>query len=110
MRTKQAGQRTRVGYFAQHKFGPVEVRRRLSEYGFKGKNYQKVIVAWDWTLDAKRAAKRRGIELWAMRDLLRELGEQSGRTRSRSADDTARTLQLYHRGLKTKKEVRGSEI
>jgi hypothetical protein len=108
-RVQQARQRTRVGFFVEHKFGPEEVRDELARYGFKGKNYHKVIVTWDWTDEAEREAKRHGIALWRLPDLLEELARQSGSTRSRSADDTARTLQLYQRGMMVKKNRRGDE-
>jgi hypothetical protein len=107
-RTKQARQRTRIGYFVKHKFQQADVQRKLREYGFKQGVYKRVIVTWDWTGEAARSARSEGIELWKMRDLLRDLGELSGKTRSRSVDDTARTLQLFHRGMKEyEKEKRG---
>lgn len=105
-RTKQAAQRTRIGYFVQHKFQQADVQRKLREYGFTRDAYRRVVVAWDWSDEAAARARKDRVELWRMRDLLRELGEQSGKTRSRPADDTARTLQLYHRGMKENEKKR----
>jgi hypothetical protein len=96
-RLGQAGQRRTVGYFAERKFGLPEVRRELERYGFKGSNYERVVVSWGWTDEAAEEAKRRAIALWDFRDILGAIADACCRRDTYFVDDTLRTVQLFLR-------------
>ena len=95
VRVQQAGQRRTIGYFTERKFGQAQVVTELKKYGFEPGNYQKIIVTWGATEEAKSAAKGHGIELWDFRDLLCEIATASRDHRTYFTDDTARTIQLF---------------
>jgi len=106
-RTQQAGQRRTIGYFIERKFGQQEVLDRLSEYGFKfhrdshdklhTDNYNRIIVTWGWTEEAKQLADEQGIMLWDFRQILREIADAFRTKRTYFTDDTLRTIQLFAR-------------
>ncbi len=95
IRVKQAGQRRTLGYFVQRKFGSPEVLRELGEYGFKPGNYEKVIVTWGWTKEARQEAEKAGVILWDFRNVLRNIAEACGNKETYFTDDTLRTIQLF---------------
>ena len=105
-RGKAAGQRRTIGYFAQQKFNHRYVRKKLKEFGFRRGKYEKIIVSWGWTDGAAKAAKRRRIELWDFRDLMREIARTFREKRTYFTDDTMRTLHLFSRagGFEEKQE------
>jgi hypothetical protein len=96
-RLGQAEQRRTLGYFIDRKFGPEEVKQRLSQYGFEGGNYTKIVVTWGWMEEAKAGAEEKGIVLWDFRDILQEVGKLCRQAKTYFADDTLRTLQLFTR-------------
>ncbi|HUT03973.1 MAG TPA: hypothetical protein VM163_08805 [bacterium] len=100
-RIQQAGQRRTIGYFIERKFGQQEVHDKLREYGFGADrhNYQKVIVTWGWTDDAKQAADREDIILWDFRQVLREIAAAFKTQRTYFTDDTLRTIQLFAKSV-----------
>ena len=97
VRVEQAGQRRTVGYFVEKKFGPLEVRNKLKEYGFEEGNYEKIIVSWGWKEEAKASADANGIALWDFRDVLRKVAEGCSHQKTYFTDDTLRTIQLFLR-------------
>jgi hypothetical protein len=97
VRVKQAGQRRTIGYFIERKFGLKEVSGTLEEYGFKSGNYEKVIVTWGWTAEAKQVADHEGIILWDFRNLLNEIAETCRNKKTYFTDDTLRTIQLMEK-------------
>lgn len=93
--TKKAGQRRTLDFFRKRKFAVKEVTKTLCGYGFKSGNYKRVIVTWDATDEAKKAARRYNIELWYFPEILTEIAEAFREQRAYFTDDTLRTLQLY---------------
>ncbi len=63
-------------------------------------NYAKIIVSWGWRNDVPAAARRAGVELWDIRDILEEIAERSREGRTYFTDDTMRALQLMAKGTK----------
>jgi hypothetical protein len=100
VRVKAAGQRRTIGYFIERKFGAKEVLETLRQYGFKKGKYSKIVVSWGWEEAARRKAAKRGIELWDFRNILKDIGDSSGKKRGYFTDDTLRTLQLFARAEK----------
>lgn len=96
-RVEMAEQRRTMGYFVQRKFGSKEVLSKLEEYGFKRGNYEKVIVTWDWTVEAKQEADSAGITLWRFGKILHEIANKCRDKRTYFTDDTLRTIQLFLR-------------
>ena len=94
-RVQQAKQRRTIGFFVEKKFGAPEVRERLSEYGFLGEDYKKIIVTMGWKDEVEEVAHREGIILWDFRNLLREIGNMSQTQKTYFMDDTLRTIQLF---------------
>lgn len=99
-REKMAGQRRTIDYFIKRKFEAPEVLDRLAEYGFKDENYQRIIVTWGATEDARKKAEKHGILLWDFPDLLTKIADKHRQSRSYFTDDTARTIQLFDMALK----------
>lgn len=99
LRVQKPKMRRTLGYFIAHKFGTPAVIKKLAEYGFKQGAHIKVVVTWDWTLDAKAAADAAGIELWDFRQIMREIAQSIQKTRSYFTDDTLRTINLFARAL-----------
>jgi hypothetical protein len=97
VRTKQAEQRRTLGYFVQRKFSAPGIREKLQEYGFTAGNYQKVIVTWAATDEAKQKAREAGIELWYFPAMIAEIADAFQNERTYFTDDTLRTLHLYAR-------------
>lgn len=94
-RGKQAGARTKLGYFEKKKFGADAILNELkNQYGFKKGLYKKIIVAWGAEEDAIKAAKNKGIEVWLLPDLIEEIKSQFKKERGYYRDDTIRTLHL----------------
>ena len=96
-RTQVAKMRRTFGYFIEHKFKPKPVVAKLKEYGFRPGKYQKIVVTWDSTDDAKAAAVKAGIELWDFRKLILKLAKTIGDERTYFTDDTLRTINLFAR-------------
>ena len=101
-RLSQATQRRTLGYFVERKFGSPEILEKLKSYGFVGGNYQKIIVSWGWEPDVSVPAKKAGIELWHLRDLLNAIAEKCKSDTTYFTDDTMRTLQLMALALRQK--------
>lgn len=57
IRVKQAGQRRTIGFFIERKFNQEQVLAELKKYGFVPGNYQRIIVTWGATDDAKALAE-----------------------------------------------------
>jgi hypothetical protein len=100
-RTKQASQRRTVGYFRDRKFSSPEILAKLAEYGFRNMNYNRIIVSWGWTDDAKKQADTAGIELWDFRTIMVDIANKAY-GREYFTDDTLRTLQLLVKSLQEK--------
>jgi hypothetical protein len=105
-RLEQAGQRRTLGYFADRKFGAPEVVKKLSEYGFKRKNYKKVIVTWGFEEGVIGEARKSGIAVWRFPDLMSEIATQFRGKQPYFIDDTLRTLHLYETALAEKRKQR----
>jgi len=75
VRVGSVKQRRTLGYFVQRKFGHPSVTKALRKYGFRRGNYTKIIVSWGWTDEAEKAARKCRIELWDLRDLMRDIAE-----------------------------------
>jgi len=71
------------------------VRKELQKYGFADGNYNRVVVTWDATEDAKKGAEKQGVEIWHFPDLLKAIAEAHTKERKYFTDDTARTIQLF---------------
>jgi hypothetical protein len=95
VRTKKAGQRRTLGYFLKRKFAAKGVVETLKHYGFKRGKYTKVIVTWGATDEAKREARKKGIELWYFPDLMAKIAREIKDRKTYFTDDTLRTLHLY---------------
>ena len=98
-RVEQAGQRRTLGYFVERKFSEPGVMKKLAEHGFKPGKYEKVIVTWGWTLEAKQQADKCGVVLWDFRDLMAEITERFKDDKIYFTDDTLRTLHLYAKSI-----------
>jgi len=109
-RTKTARQRRTIGYFVEQKFQHPDVMKTLRAYGFKKGGYKKIIVSWNWTPGAERAARRRRIDLWKFGDIVTEIVEAIGHTREYFADDTMRTLHLFAKANQRKRSGRQSSL
>ena len=104
VRVKAAAQRRTVGYFIQRKFGAKEVLETIGKYGFRAGQYSKIVVSWGWEEAAKEEAVSHGIDLWDFRDILKEIAASSEKKRVYFTDDTLRTLQLYARAEKERRQ------
>lgn len=100
-RTKQASQRRTVGYFRDRKFTSPGILAKLAEYGFINRNYERVIVSWGWTDEAKKQADQARIKLWDFRSIMLEIAK-SAAGRTHFTDDTLRTLQLLVKSMREK--------
>lgn len=99
-RPHTAGQRRTVDYFAKRKFSATGIRKTLKKYGFEKRNYEKIIVTWSATEDAKKKAKKRGIKLWYFPELMKQIRDEIKGGRTYFVDDTLRTLHLFDKALK----------
>jgi len=90
-------QRMTIGFFKERKFEVPEVLEKLSQYGFKPGNYQRVIVADGWTDAAEVLARNNGIMLWDFNQILVEMIEFCEKQTKYYEDDTLRTIQLLLR-------------
>jgi len=99
-RLKTAGQRRTLGYFVERKFGAEPVMETLKKYGFTKGNYSKVVVSWGWKKEVEKEAKRKKVQLWDFRLILREIAQEFQKERVYFTDDTLRTLQLFTRAMK----------
>jgi hypothetical protein len=95
IRVQQAGQRRTIGYFIKRKFKQKEVIAELKKYGFVPGNYRRIIVSWGATGEAEAEARKRNIEIWDFRALLKEIAEANREHKAYFTDDTARTIQLF---------------
>lgn len=102
-RVEAAGQRRTLGYFIERKFNIAQVHEQLAKYGFVPGNYNRVIVTWDATDQARQLAAEQGIVLWYFPHLLQEIADAHREHRTYFTDDTARTIQLFAMALKSKK-------
>ncbi len=94
-RVAQAGQRRTLGYFKDRKFSAEPIITKLSEYGFSGDNYSKIIVTWDADDDVVLEANSQGIDVIKFKLILNEIAEAFEKDRTYFTDDTLRTLQLF---------------
>lgn len=97
-RTKQASQRRTVGYFRDRKFTAPGIIAKLNKYGCNNNNYERIIVTWGWTDEAKKQADEANIKLWDFRRLMVDIAD-SASGREYFTDDTLRTLQLLVKSL-----------
>ena len=104
-RVKAAGQRRTLDYFIQRKFNVPEVLEKLKTYGFEEGNYNRIIVTWDATPEAREKAKTNGIEIWDLPKLLKEIADEHLQSRQYFTDDTARTIQLYAMAIKNSRRM-----
>jgi hypothetical protein len=81
-------------------------RAELKKYGFLPGNYQRIIVTWDATPQAKEVAKRHSIDLWDFRDLLRQIAAANKDHTTYFTDDTARTIQLFAMAVDGRKSIK----
>lgn len=102
-RTEQASQRRTVGYFRDRKFTSPGVLSKLAQYGFSNENYERIIVSWGWTDEAKKQADEAGIKLWDFRRLMLDIAENAS-GREYFTDDTLRTLQLLVKSMQEETE------
>jgi len=100
-------QRRTIGYFVQRKFGAQEVLHTLERYGFRDRDYAKIIVSWGWTDEATQQADAVGIELWDFRDLMTEIVQAIKSEDCYFSDDIMRTLHLFSRRTKGKRAETG---
>lgn len=107
IRGKQAGQRRTIGFFIERKFKPAQVLAQLKKYGFVPANYQRIIVTWGATEDAEVVAKKHGILLWDVRDIVKEIANSSRDHKTYFTDDTARTIQLFAMAAGGRKSKKG---
>jgi len=103
-RMEQAGQRRTLGYFVERKFSAPGVVKKLAEHGFRQGKYQKIIVTWGWTPEAKKQADKRGVILWDFPDLMAEITERFKDDKIYFTDDTLRTLHLYAKSVSRHKQ------
>ena len=66
-------------------------------------NYEKIIVTWGWTPEAKQIADSTNITLWDFRDLIKEIALAHQKHKTYFTDDTARTIQLFAKAVKEKR-------
>lgn len=97
VRVQMAKQRTTLGHFIHKKFASPGVVSKLEEFGFSERNYEKIVVVWDWIQGVEDAAKAEGIELWRFKDIIKELSKELGDRTEYYSDDILRTLQLHER-------------
>jgi hypothetical protein len=98
-RVKQAGARRKLGFFLAEKFSPAAITEKLCGYGCKEGEVRRAIVTWDWKPGVKEAAANLGIQLWALPDLMREIGELGADSKVYFGDDTLRTITLFVKGI-----------
>ena len=98
-RVGKAPQRRTIGFFVQQKFTPKKVLGALEKYGFVDGNYSRVIVAWDWTMEAEKVATQVGIKLLSFQTILLKLSKEFKDDTKYFTDDTLRTLHLYQLAL-----------
>jgi hypothetical protein len=101
-RVQAPAQRRTLGFFIERKFDVPEVHTELAKYGFAANNYNRVVVTWDATSDARALATESGITLWDFRDLILEIADAHREHRTYFTDDTARTIQLFAMAAKSK--------
>lgn len=101
-RVKAAGQRRTLDYFIHRKFNIPEVLEKIKDYGFEVGNYQRIIVTWDATAEARIEAEKNGIVIWDLPNLLTDIADEHLQHRRYFTDDTARTIQLYAMAMKGK--------
>jgi len=99
-RVKVAGQRRTIGYFAQRKFSAPGVKKTLKRYGFEKGNYEKIIVTWSATEDARKKAEKLNIKLWYFPELMKHIRDEIKDGKTYFVDDTLRTLHLFDKALK----------
>src|SRR5262249_5927582 len=100
IRVKIPAARRTLGYFRERKFAAEGVISRLQKYGFTIGNYQKIIVTWGWTNEAKNEADAADIELWDFRDVVGRIATTIQHETSYFTDDTLRTIGLYVKACK----------
>jgi len=105
-RVLQAGQRRTTGYFIDRKFKLPQVVAELRRYGFRPGNYQRVIVTWGATPQARAVAKKHQVELWDFPEILREIAAKNKSQRTYFTDDTARTIQLFAMATEGRKSTK----
>jgi len=85
-----------VDYFVEKKFNDPRLKEKIKEFGFSGENYKKIIVCWQVKDDeVKRYAKKKGIEIWELKEKMKKLRKKLGETYY--SDDILRTLQLVNK-------------
>jgi len=88
--------RNSVDYFIEHKFNDDRLKEEIKKFGFKNKNYKKIIVCWQVSgPETEKYANKKGIEIWELKEKMKELKKKIGETYY--SDDILRTLQLVNK-------------
>lgn len=95
-KTGKYKRRNSVDFFIDKKFNDPDILQRLHELKFsKAKN---IIVSWRLAEEeAIQYAKSKNIEVWQMRDFLKEFADKLRRDDRYYVDDIIRTIQLVVR-------------
>lgn len=96
-RGKKAGQRKTAGFFISEKFYSRNVISTLKEAGCDPKNLERVLVAWDFDDDARRALERNSITCLTMKEIFQELAVELAEETRDLDSDILRTIQLFVR-------------
>ena len=72
-----------------------EVLEKIADFCLNPEDAQKVIVTWGWEAEVKEIADAHNIILWNFPDLLTELAFACAEGKTRFADDTFSTVQLF---------------
>lgn len=88
-RVKAAGQRRTLDYFIHRKFNIPEVLEKIKNYGFEVGNYQRIIVTWDATAEARIEAEKNDIVIWDLPNLLTDIADEHLKHRRYFTDDKA---------------------
>lgn len=71
------------------------IGKKIKKYGYKENNYKKIIVSWGSTMEAKKLAHEKGIELISFKEILIEIAKKCSGETTYFSDDTFRTIQLF---------------
>lgn len=96
-RTKTAIVRRSIWFFINKKFNDKNVKTKLAEYGFKGKNYKKVIVSLGWSNDVVPIAEKEDIELLDFGTVLEELVGRYKESSQHFNNDAIVTIQYLNK-------------
>jgi hypothetical protein len=104
-RVKAAGARRKLGFFMAEKFLPDAVAAKLTEYGCQTAGIRRAIVTWDCKDGVVEAAKKLGVEVWLLPDLMAAIAGLGRQSKAYLSDDTLRTLTLF--GMAMEAQTKG---